>query len=369
VFLRIRSLIVKELLAVWRDKKSRIILIVPPLIQMVIFSFAATQEVKDVPIAVRNKDYGVYARDLVARLEGSPNFSRVMHLASDADIAPALDSRRVLMVVQLGPDFSREVAAGRPAAVQLLLDGRRSNAAQLVAGYASEIVARYDAELARDRAAPPPPSTVVARVWFNPNLEPTWSTVPALVAILTTLMGVMVTGLSVARERELGTFEQLLVSPLSPAEIIVGKTVPALLIGVTEGIGMVLVAVFVFRVPLHGSVGLLALSMVVYLTAVIGVGLFVSSLARTQQQAILGAFVFMVPAILLSGFASPIENMPPWLQTLTLANPVRHFMVIVKGLFLKAMPAGEVLANLWPLAVIAAVNLSAATWLFRRRME
>jgi ABC-2 type transport system permease protein len=369
MFLRIRSLVVKELLALVRDPRGRFILIVPPLVQMLVFTFAATQEVKNVPVAVLNKDYGVHARDLVARIEGSPNFSRVVHLRSDAEVAAAIDSRAVLMVVHIGADFSRDVAAGRPAKVQLLLDGRRSNAAQLVAGYAGEIVARYGAEVAADRHAPPPSSEVVSRVWFNPNLEPTWSTVPGLVAILTTTIGLMVTALSVARERELGTFEQLLVSPLSPAEIIVGKTLPALLIGIAEASGMVLVGVLVFQVPLTGSLGLLYLGMVVYLGAVIGIGLFVSSLAKTQQQAILGAFVFMVPAILLSGFASPIENMPDWLQTLTLANPVRHFMVISKGVFLKNMPAVEVVRNLLPLVLIAAVTLSAASWLFRRRME
>ncbi len=369
MFLRIRSLVVKELLALVRDPRGRFILIVPPLVQMLVFTFAATQDVRNVPVAIRNKDQGVYARDLVARIEGSPNFNRVVHLQSDDEIAPAIDSRRVLMVVHIGPDFSRDVAAGRPARVQLLLDGRRSNAAQLVAGYVGEIVARYDAELAADRRSPPPASEVVSRVWFNPNLEPTWSTVPGLVAILTTLLGVMVTALSVARERELGTFEQLLVSPLSPAEIIVGKTLPALLVGVVEASGMVLVGVLVFRVPLTGSLALLYLGMVVYLAAVIGIGLFISSLAKTQQQAILGAFVFMVPAVLLSGFASPIENMPDWLQTLTLANPVRHFMVIAKGVFLKDMPADEVARNLVPLAVIATATLSAASWLFRRRME
>ena len=369
MFLRIRSLVVKELLALVRDPRGRFIVIVPPLVQMMVFTFAATQEVKNVPVAVLNRDSGVHARDLVERIEGSPNFSRVVHLRSDDEVRRAIDSRAVLMVVHIGPDFSRDVAAGRPAKVQLLLDGRRSNAAQLVAGYAGEIVARYGAEVAADRGAPPPASEVVSRVWFNPNLEPTWSTVPGLVAILTTLMGVMVTALSVARERELGTFEQLLVSPLSPGEIIVGKTLPALLIGLAEASGMVLVGALVFRVPLTGSVGLLYLGMLVYLAAVIGIGLFISSLVKTQQQAILGAFVYMVPAMLLSGFASPIENMPDWLQTLTLANPVRHFMVIAKGVFLKDMPAAEVARNLVPLAVIATATLSAATWLFRRRME
>ena len=369
MLVRIRCLIIKEFLAVWRDKKSRIILIVPPLIQMLIFTFAATQEVKNVPIAVLNKDSGILARDLVARIEGSPNFSRVIHLGADAEVAPTIDSGRALMVVHVGADFSRRVAARLPSPVQLLLDGRRSNAAQIAAGYGGEIIARYDAELAAQRLGPPPASEVVSRVWFNPNMDAQWSTVPALVAILTTLMGLMITGMSVAREREIGTFDQLLVSPLSPVEILIGKSVPAMVIGMAEATGMVLVGILVFKVPFRGSVGLLYLSMFVYLLALIGVGLFVSSLARTQQQAILYSFMFMVPAMLLSGFASPVENMPDWLQTVTLANPIRHFMVIMKGLFLKNLPAVEVGRRLVPLVLIAAVTLTSANWLFRRRME
>jgi ABC-2 type transport system permease protein len=366
---RIFFLIIKELLVALRDPKGRYILIVPPLVQLLVFSVAATQEVKNVRMAVLNKDYGTTARDLVARFEGSPNFSEVRHLRGEADIASAIDSRSVLMVLHIGPDLSRLVAAGKEATVQLILDGRRSNAAQIVAGYAQAILDAYSQEISATRPIPKPLSTVVARIWFNPNLETTWSSVPNLVAILTTVLGLVVTALSVARERELGTFDQLLVSPLRPIEIIIGKTVPALLIGLVEVTAMVLVGVFGFHVPLRGALTLLYASMLVYLAAVIGVGLFISSLSRTQQQAILGAFVFMVPAVLLSGFASPIENMPEWLQRLTLGNPVRHFLVIVKGLFLKDMPASEVLRNLWPLAVIALLTLSVATWLFRRRLE
>lgn len=369
MWLRIRSLIIKEFLAVWSDPKARFILLGPPVIEMLIFAYAATQEVKNVPIAVLNRDTGTYARDLVARFEGSPNFREVRHLRAERDIARAIDSRTVLLVVHIREDFSRELAAGRPAAVQLILDGRSANASQILAAYAEQIINNYDAELAQLRSAPPPASTVVARVWFNPNLDALWSTVPSLVAILVALEGLMVTGLSVARERELGTFEQLLVSPLSPGEIVLGKTLPAFLIGLGEGTLMVAVAVLFFRIPLTGSVALLDTSMSAYLLAVIGIGLFISSLARTQQQAILGTFAFMVPMILLSGFASPVKNMPDWLQAVTLANPARHFIVIVKGLFLKAMPAADVLHNLWPLLVIGLATLSSATWLFRRRVE
>ena len=269
---RIRSLIVKELLAVLRDPRGRYILIVPPIIQMVVFSVAATQEVKNVRVAVLNEDYGTAGRDLIARFEGSTNFSQIHYLRGEADIAPAIDSRSVLMVVHLGADFSRRLEGGMPAEVQLILDGRRSNAAQIVAGYASAIMDGFNRELAAARRTPPPPSVVAARVWFNPNLETTWNTVPALVAVLTTLMGLVVTALSVARERELGTFEQLLVSPLDPFEIVIGKTVPSLLIGLAEGTLMILVGVFVFRVPFQGSVVLLYVAMTVYLAAVIGVG-------------------------------------------------------------------------------------------------
>jgi ABC-2 type transport system permease protein len=369
MWLRIGALIVKEFLAIWADPKSRFILLGPPVIELIVFAHAATQEVKNVRIAVLNEDNGTYARDLVARFEGSPNFREVRHLRAAPDVAGAIDSRSVLMVVHIRADFSRELAAGRPAAVQLILDGRSSNAAQILAGYAQGIIDGYNAELVRLRQAPPPASAVAGRVWFNPNLDALWSTVPCIVAVLVAMEGLMITALSVARERELGTFEQLLVSPLSPAEIVLGKTIPALLIGVGEGTLVVAVATLYFRVPLTGSVALLYAAMVVYLFAVIGIGLFVSSLALTQQQAILGTFASMVPMVLLSGFASPVENMPDWLQTMTLANPVRHFIVIVKGVFLKAMPPGEVMDSLWPLVGIATATLSAATWLFRRRTE
>ena len=366
---RIRTLIVKEFLAVWRDPKSRMILIVPPLIELLVFSFAATQEVKDVRIAILNRDVGTAARDFVSLFEGSPNFSAITYLDDERQIATAIDSRSALMVVYIRADFSREITAGRPAKVQILLDGRRSNAAQIVEGYTNAIVARFNEQLLDERGTLPPSTVVIGRLWFNPNQTVTWNTVPSLVAILTTVMGLLVTALSVARERELGTFEQLLVSPLGPLEIIVGKTVPALILGIAQATAMIIAGLVVFHVPLEGSLVLLYAGMVVYLFAVIGVGLFVSSLAKTQQQAILGAFVFMVPAMSLSGFASPIENMPDWLQYATLANPIRYYIVIVKGVFLKNAPADVVFANMWPMAIIAVVTLSSAAWLFRHRME
>lgn len=366
---RIRFLVVKEMLAVWRDRASRTILIVPPLVQLIVFSFAITQEVTNVRLAVLDRDLGVQSRELVARFAFSPYFSELRALKGAAEIAPALDGMDMLAVLQIDDGFSRDVAAGRPAQVQLLLDGRRANAAQIVEGYADTIVAQFNQDIVTAQRLPHPASVLVARAWFNPNLTARWSTVPGLIGALTMLIGLLVTALSVARERELGTFEQLLVSPLTPIEILIGKALPAFVIGIGEATAILTLSVLVLGVPLVGSLLLLYAGMIVYLAAVIGVGLFISSLVTTQQQAILGAFTFFAPAILLSGFVTPIENMPHWLATVTLADPVRFFLVIAKGVFLKDMPAADVAQNLWPMALIALVTLSGAAWLFRRRLE
>lgn len=369
MWLRIRSLIIKELLAVLRDPRGRRVLIMPTIVQMLIFPSAATQEVKNIRMAVLNEDWGKPSRDLIARFEGTPYFLSVDYLASEAEAARAIDSGAAMLVLHIGPDLSRRIAAKQRAEVQLLLDGRRSNTAQILQGYATAVIDRYNAELAATGGSGVPASAVAVRSWFNPNLSTTWNTIPGLLMVLTTLITLMVTALSVARERELGTFEQLLVSPLQPLEIVVGKTVPPLLIGLAEAALILAVGTLGYGVPFSGSFGLLFASMVAFLVSVIGVGLFVSALSQTQQQAILGTFVFMVPAITLSGFASPIENMPAWLQPLTLANPLRHFLVIAKGLFLKDMPAAEVFHNTIPLVLIGTMTISVATWLFRRRLS
>jgi ABC-2 type transport system permease protein len=366
---RILYLIVKEFLALWRDPRSRTILIVPPIVQLLVFAYAMTQEVKDARMAVLNRDLGIQSRELVARFAGSRYFAQVLPLAGDAAAHAALDSADAILVLEIGEDFSRDLAAARPAQVQLLLDGRRSNAAQIVEGYAEQIVEGFNRDLVAARRLPQPSSVLVSHAWFNPNLISRWSTVPGLIGALTMLLGMVVTALSVARERELGTFEQLLVSPLQPIEILFGKAVPAFLIGIGEASVILAIAVFGLSVPFIGSLGLLYAGMAVYVVAVIGVGLFISSLVSTQQQAILGAFTFFAPAVLLSGFVTPVENMPDWMRPLTLIDPMRYFTVISRGVFLKAMPASEVAHNLWPMALIAAFTLSAAAWQFGRRLR
>ncbi|EWY38869.1 antibiotic ABC transporter permease [Skermanella stibiiresistens SB22] len=366
---RLRALIIKELLSVWRDRKSRFVLIVPPLIQLFVFSYAATYDVTNIRIAVLNEDAGAPSRDLIARFEAAPDFARVLHLDDASAIARVIDNRDAVMVVHLGVDFSRRLLAGVPTQAQLVLDGRGSNTAQIVMGYASTIIGDFNRDWAALHKLTGPSAPLIERAWFNPNLLSLWVVVPGLMGILTQVVALVVTALSVARERELGTFDQLLVTPLRPAEILIGKIVPALIIGMAEGTLIVVAALLWFRIPLVGSLALLYLSLFVFLLSIIGVGLFISALSGTQQQAILGAFLFLVPAIILSGFATPIENMPEAIRMLTLGNPLRHFLVIVQGIFLKDLPAELVLASVWPMAVIGTVTLGGAVWLFRNRLR
>jgi len=367
MWIRLRALILKELLAVLRDPRGRMILIVPPLVQLVVFSLAATLDVSNIDLGLVNRDSGRWGAELTQRVAAAPTVRSLLVLQDPAAVRAAIDRQRVLAVLEIGPTFSRDLETGRATDLQLILDGRRSNAAQIVASYLDQI--------ARDLAAESPAGQRGAgvmvrpevRVWFNPNLLYPWFMVPSLVGVIAMLMGLTVTALSIARERELGTFDQVLVSPLRTHEILLGKVIPPLLIGLTHMSLFILAAVLVFGVPLRGSLLLLYGCGLVFLAAVIGIGLLISALSATQQQAILGAFLFMVPAMLLSGFATPIENMPDWLQPLTLADPLRHFLVVVKGIFLKDLPAAEVLAETLPLAVIAVVSLGAAALLFRRR--
>jgi ABC-2 type transport system permease protein len=366
---RLKALIVKEFLAILRDPKSRAILIGPPIVQLLVYSYGATLEVKNVDILVLNRDIGKWSQELVHRITAAPTFRTVTHVESPATLRAAIDTQQVIAAVQIGPTFSRDIEAGRPANLQIVLDGRKSNASQIVAGYLKQIVNGLAADTPSGQRSAGITVGVVPRYWFNPNLIFQWFMVPNLVVSIALMIGIIVTALSIARERELGTFDQLMVSPLRTHEILIGKVIPPMVIGMFHITIYILAAVFIFAVPLHGSVLLLYGSALFYLLAVVGVGLFISAMCMTQQQAILGAFLFMVPATLLSGFATPIANMPDWLQPVTLVNPMRYFLVVVEGVFLKDIPLKAVAAETFPLALIAIVTLTAASWLFRRRME
>ncbi len=365
---RILALSLKELIAVWRDKKSRFILIVPPLLQLFVFAFAATLDVENVTLGVLNRDAGEQGFYLIERFRGSPTFSHVICLGAVEEIAPFMDMQKGAIVLSIDAEFSRRLDAGEKTAVQVILDGRKSNTAQVVAGYVGTIVNRFARDFAKEKSLFLEPIVLVSRNWFNPNLLYYWFTVPGLLALLTMLEAILITALSVARERELGTFDQLLVSPLSPQEILLGKTIPSIFIAMVEGTVILFTLGVIFQIPVHGSIPLLYLAMFCFVTGTTGIGLLISSFCATQQQAILGAFLFITPAILLSGFATPIENMPDWLQVATYLNPVRYFLYIARGVCLRGIPPSVILQHTWPLALMAVCILTLASRCFRRRL-
>ena len=366
---RIAALAIKELLAILKDKKSRLVLIGPPIAQLLVFGYAATFDLNHIPVAVYNEDRSAPSRELVARIIGSPHFDLVASLDHDAQVAPLIDDKDALMVLHLGPRFSADLKRGETAHVQLILDGRNSNTALLALGYLRSILTDFNIDWSRQHGRPPPPATLKIRPWYNESLQSRWFIIPGIVGLLALVITTIVTGLSVAREREAGTFDQLLVTPMRPLDILIGKSIPGILIGLVEGTFILLLVTFWFEVPLRGSLGALYLGMFLFMLSAVGIGLMISSLAVTQQQGILGAFLFLVPSVILSGFATPIANMPEFVQHLTLINPMRYFMVILRGVFLEGDSYALLLNQYWPMAIIAIVTLSLAGWLFRHRMN
>jgi ABC-2 type transport system permease protein len=365
---RLFALVIKEFLALLRDKASRFVLIGPPVVQLVVFGYAATFDLNHIPFAVFNEDPGLASRQLLARFDGAPVFQRVATLSSDARIAPLIDRKDVLLVLHIDRQFSRDILAGRPGRVQVIIDGRNSNTAAIVLGYANTILLDFDAEWGSTHPWAHLPAQLVMRAWYNPDLLSRWFVIPGIIGLLTLVVTMLVTALSIAREREMGTYDQLLVTPLRPAEVLLGKAIPGFIIGSGEATFIALVAILWFGVPFTGSVVALVLGLGLFLLSAIGIGLMISALAATQQQGLLGAFLFLVPAILLSGFATPIANMPQFVQYLTYLNPMRYLMVILRGSFLQGDRAGDLLDQYWPLAAIGLATMVAAAWLARKRM-
>jgi ABC-2 type transport system permease protein len=364
---RLLTLITKELLLALRDPQSRTLLIMPVILQLALFPLAASLEVKNATLAILNEDGGAESTELVERLARTQAFPHIVMVHSESALRRSIDRQDALLGLQVPVDFSRRLASSQPATIFAVVDGRRSNSAQIAYGYASTIIDDFATERAT-AAGQPPVSHIVVRNWYNPNLEYRWFMLPVLVSIITTIGSMIVTALSIAREREQGTFDQLLVSPLTPAYIMIGKTVPALVIAMAQGTMVATAAVFVYGVPFHGALALLYLGMLCYGLSLAGIGLFISSMCETQQQAFLGVFTFMVPATTLSGFMAPAENMPIFFQWLNRIDPLSHFIIIVKGLFLKGYGVALIWPNLWPLLAIAAVTMSGAYWMFRRHV-
>ena len=366
--LRVFALVVKELLALLRDPASRAVLIGPPIIQLIVFGYAATFELKHVPFIVYNQDQGQLSREFVAHFAGAPSFDLVQFVYDQRTVEQAITNKTALMAMDIGPTFSSDMERGQPAHVQIILDGRDSNTAAIAMGYVQSIVARFNQAHVAQLGMKPPPAVILDRAWFNPNLDSRWFIVPGICGILTLLVSMLTTGLSVAREREMGTFDQLLVTPMPPAEILLGKALPGFLVGTAEGTLIVIMAVFWFHVPFTGSLVGLYAGLLCFLFAAVGIGLMISSLAVTQQQGLLGVFLFMVPAIVLSGFATPIANMPQAVQYITLLDPLRYFLIVVRGSLLEGGDVSRFWLLYWPLLIIGMACMITAASLFRRRL-
>lgn len=365
-FRRIFALIKKEFITIWKDPKSRGIIIAMPLLQLFVFANAITMEVKNIDVALIDRSNSVESRELISRFEHSPRFRTFYYLTDDKEFKEKIDNQKVQIGIYINNDFAINIKRKNKSNVLIIADGRQTNSAAIAGGYAAQIINNYNSEITGVHGTSINP---VIRNWFNPNLEYRWYILTVIIAMLALVITLLLTALSIAREREMGTFDQLIVSPLSSFEILLGKTVPPLVIALVLTLIMTLIVITCFKVPFAGSIWLFLLSVFVSLLSIVGVGLFISSISKTQQQAILGVITFQMPAVLLSGFISPIEDMPKFWQYLTWINPVRFFIVLTRGIFLKGMGFQDVCINLIPLIIIAIITLSLASWTFKRKLD
>jgi ABC-2 type transport system permease protein len=372
---RIRRMLIKEFLQVLRDIRMRGTVFLLPIIQVLVFGYAVTTDVKQVATAVYDLDNTVASRDLISRFAGSGYFEVVEHVYDEERARALLDHSAVRLVLRINSGFQADLEAGRVAQVQALLDGTDSNTAGIVLNYSNQVVsqANFDALVKRVTRAlgtfrRPGQVDLQARTWFNENLESRNFFVPGVIALIVTLVTLMLTSIAVVREYEIGTIEQIMVTPIRPIEFILGKTVPFALIGFADVLVITLVGVYWFEVPIRGSVPLLLLATGLYLLTSLGVGLLISTISRTQQQALMTTFLFFSPAILLSGFVFPIANMPTVVQWLTYLNPLRYFLVIIRGIFLKGIGLNILWPQMLALTIFGVLTLTLAVRRFHKTL-
>ncbi len=357
------ALIRKEFLAILSDKKSRMIIVIPPLVQLILFSYAVTLEVKNISIGVLDRDNSLHSQDLIRTLKLSDTFTSVYKLKSEKEVTSSIDSQKVLVNLYIPQNFAKKLESKEHTFIQIIADGRKSNTAQVAESYIQMALSKSLSNTSMQS------DTFIVRNWYNPNLDNFWWILPNLMGSLSMLIALLLTSLSVARERELGTFDQTLVSPLSPAVLIVGKTIPPLIISIIEASVIFFAAITFFSVPFVGSLFILYIGLISFLFSIVGIGLFISSISSTQQQGILGAFVVLVPYILMSGFATPVENMPSWLIPLTDFVSLKHFLVLLKGVFLKDISFGIALELILPMLALGLTSLVFASWMFRKKIN
>ena len=364
---RLFRMLIKEFIQVLRNPRMRAVIFIVPVVQVLVIGYAVNTDVRHVPLAVYDLDRTPASRDLLARFEGSGCFDVVRRISSEQEIQAVLDSGETKAVLRLNRGFGEDLDGNRTAQAQLLLDGSDSNTASVILSYASRIAADFNRARMEQRFArsaglrlEAEPVTLVARAWFNPNLDSRNFFVPGVLAMLVAVISIILSSMAIVREREIGTMEQIMVTPIGRLEFILGKTIPFALI--------TLEAVFWFRVPLLGNPLMLLLGTGLYLISTLGVGLFISTVSATQQQAMMTAFFFMLPAFMLSGFVYPIANMPEGVQWLTYLNPLRYYLVIIRGVFLKGLGPQVLWPQLLALAALGGTMLVLAAGRFRKTM-
>ena len=367
-FKRILSLIVKEFHSIWRDKKSRSVIFLPTILQLFIFSYAATLDITNIKLGILDFDNTEITREFIRQIKGSRYFDKIYNFKSHKELKNAIDEEKIRVGVFIENNFTKNYKKGTNPSVMVLTDGRRTNSSQIIASYITEIAGNFAPTGVVSRSSSSPFFEI--RNHYNPNLSYHLFIVASLMGILPMTAVVLLSSLSLAREKEMGTFDELLVLPFKTSEIIFGKVIVPLFFGLINGVIILFLSRIFFHMPFVGSFALFMLSLSLFLVSVVGIGLFISSICKTQQQAMLGVFVFMFPAIILSGYTSPIENITPEiLQHLTVLNPLRFFLVISKGIILKNMNFYYVFLNLLPIVIISIITLIGAGRAFRAKIE
>jgi ABC-2 type transport system permease protein len=375
MFERLKSMLIKEFIQVLRDPRMRFVIFVLPVFQTVVFGYAVNTDVQHVKTAVYDLDNSPESRDLTARFAGSGYFDIVEYVHRDERARVLIDRSRVKAVLRMNRGFGEALRAGRDAPVQIILDGTDSNTAGIVLSYTARIVSRYNGQvqmeqMTRINGVPAEMGGVdlQSRAWFNENLESRNFYVPAVIANIVFIITMLLSSMAVVREKEIGTMEQIIVTPIRRSEFILGKTIPFILIGFIDVALITLVAAFWFKVPIRGSIPLLFGATALFLMSSLGFGLLISTISRTQQQAMMSAFFFIFPAMLLSGFAFPIENMPEAVQWLTWINPLRYYLVIIRGIFLKGIGIGILWQQFLALFILGSLILWFAVSRFKKTL-
>jgi ABC-2 type transport system permease protein len=374
---RLKQMLIKEFIQVLRDKRTRFILIGPPIVQMMVFGYAATYEIRHVPTVIVDRDQSQESRELVSRFTSSPYFDVQRQLTDTRQLGDLIEAGNATVGLEIHAGFARQLRQGETAPLQVIVDATNSNSALIAAGYIGQIAQGFAAEYQQERMGriAPQIAEVMPRVefaqrpWYNPNLSSRWFFVPGIIGSLTLVLVITLTAFAVVREREIGTLEQMMVTPIRPVEFILGKTLPFFLIGIFDVTLIAVVGSLWFHVPFRGHVSVLALGSVLFLLCMLGVGLLISTVSSTQQQAMVTAFFFIMPAITFSGFGFPISTMPHWLQLLTYLSPLRYFLVVLRGTYLK----GVGMEILWPqMAAMAAFGtglLTLAIFRFHKALD